>query len=163
MNDDDKTLNDLVAEFERLKEEKKSLADLTDQNSEALKKIQERIMDKMVELDMPSATIYTEGYGTYTYSPSVSTIYSLNGEEKAQEEGYDRFQVLRDNGFGYLIYETVNQRSFGAAMREYMANADPETLPKDLMAVVSTYDDVKVSRKKAAGSASFDKLKSSRK
>ena len=70
-------INDLVAEFERLRARKTELEDETKANNKALQEIQEQIIDEMIDLDMPSVTIDTEGYGTFTYTPQVKTKYSL--------------------------------------------------------------------------------------
>ena len=75
----------------------------------------------MIDLDMPSVTIDTEGYGTFTYTPQVKTKYSLIGEERAQKDGIDRFEVLRENGFDYLIcIEAISEAVTADEMEDYV-------------------------------------------
>lgn len=145
-------LNSMIAEYEYLLGYKAELEQATKDNNQDLKDIQKKIIDEMVDQDMPSVTLETEGYGTYTYTPQVKTRYSLLGEEKAEAKGLDRFNVLRDNDLGYLIKESVNQNSFNAAIRERIARLDKdEELPEDLEAVISSYDEQSISRTKANG------------
>ena len=155
-------LNDLVAEFERLRARKEELEEQTKANNQALREIQEKIIDEMIDQDMPSATIFTEGYGAFTYTPQVKTKYNLLGEATAEERGIDRFRVLRENGFGYLIRETVNAQSFNTAITEYIAGmAEGEELPPDIAAVCTSYEDSRIGRVKA-GKKSLEKLKEAR-
>lgn len=155
-------INDLVAEFERLRALKAKLEEDTKANNKALQEIQEKIIDEMINLDMPSVTIDTEGYGTFTYSPQVKTKYSLIGEERAQKDGIDRFGVLRDNGFDYLIKETVNAQSFNSAITEFISHLDPdEDVPEDLAKIYSSYEDSRVGRTKASKKA-LEQLKGAR-
>ena len=156
-------LNEMVAEFEQLRARKEELEDLTKENNKALKDIQEKIIDEMIDLDMPSVTLEVDGYGTYTYTPQVKTKYSLIGEEKAMAADIDRFGVLRENGFDYLIKETVNAQSFNSAITEYISHlGQDEEVPEDLAAIYSTYDDSRVGRTKASKKA-LEKLKEARK
>ena len=152
-------INDLVAEFERLRALKMQLEEDTKANNKALQEIQEKIIDEMIDLDMPSVTIDTEGYGTFTYTPQVKTKYSLIGEERAQRDGIDRFEVLRENGFDFLIRETVNAQSFNSAITDYISRLDEgEDVPEDLAAIFSSYEDSRVARTKATKKA-LEKLK----
>lgn len=151
-------LNDLIAEYERLRARKEELKEMTDLNSEELKEIEGEIMDKMVEQDMPSVTIKTEGYGVFTYTPQVKTKYSLIGEDRAAAKGVNRFEVLRDNGFDYLIKETVNQNSFNSAISELIGHLkEGESMPEDLAEVVTSYDVSSIGRTKA-NSKALEKL-----
>ena len=157
------SLNEMVAEFERLRAVKESLEEQTKENNKALKEIQEQIIDEMIDLDMPSVTIDTEGYGAFTYTPQVKTKYSLIGEERAAKDGIDRFEVLRENGLDYLIKETVNAASFNSAITELISHlGEDEEVPEDLAAIYSSYDDSRVGRTKASKKA-LEKLKEARK
>lgn len=151
-------LNDLAAEFERLRARKEELEEQTKANNKALREIQEKIIDEMIDQDMPSVTIFTEGYGAFTYTPQVKTKYSLVGEEKATAAGFDRFDVLRENGFDFLIRETVNAQSFNSAITEYLGKTPEDEVPEDMQAIISSYDESKVGRVKASKKA-LEKLK----
>ena len=136
-------LNDLAAEFERLRARKEELEEQTKANNQALREVQEKIIDEMIDQDMPSVTIFTEG---------------LVGEEKATAAGFDRFDVLRENGFDFLIRETVNAQSFNSAITEYLGKTPEDEVPEDLQAIISSYDESKVGRVKASKKA-LEKLK----
>lgn len=141
-------LIELIKEYEEIRNRKDRLAEETKQNNKAYKEIQEKIVEVMAEEDIPM-----QGLGSYNYYPQTVTHYSFLSEEKiamALPLGKDKFDVMRENGFGFLIKETINQRSMDTAFREYLAENDDE-LPEDIEEIVSTYDEFKVSRRKATG------------
>jgi len=138
-------LVELIEKYEELREKKEKLADETKANNESLKQIQEDIVEQMVEDDIPS-----QGLGDYMYSPQTVTHYSFISEEKLAAAGRDKFNIMRENGFGFLVKETINQRSMEAAFKERLEN--DEELPEDVAAIVSTYDELRVTRRKATKS-----------
>jgi len=145
MENEKSRLVELIEKYEKLREKKERLADETKANNEAFRQIQEDIVEQMVEDDIPS-----QGLGDYTYTPQTVTHYSFISEEKLAEAGKDKFAVMRENGFGFLVKETVNQRSMESAFKERLEN--DEGLPDDVAAIVSSYEELKVTRRKAAGS-----------
>ena len=143
------TLITLIKKYDELRETKERLAEETKQNNQELKDIQEKIVDQMIEDDIPS-----QGVGDYTYTPQIVTHYSFKSAEKLVEMGVDKIQVMRENGFGFLIKEEINQRSLESAMKGLpRAYRDPYTegIPEEVEAILNTYDEFKVSRRKASG------------
>lgn len=66
---------------------------------------------------------------------------------------------MRENGFDYLIRETVNAQSFNSAITEFISHLDEgEDVPEDLAAIFSSYEDSRVGRTKASKKA-LEKLK----
>ena len=73
----------------------------------------------MIDEDIPS-----QGYGDYIYSLQDKVKYSKRGEAYLQERGLDFFEVLREQGLGELIKETVNAGSLQSAMKEIAEEND---------------------------------------
>lgn len=139
-------LIELIEKYEELREKKEKLANETKANNEAFKQIQEDIIEQMVEDDIPS-----QGLGDYTYTPQTVTHYSFISEKKLAEAGTDKMEVMRENGFDFLIKETINQRSMESAFKERLEN--DEELPEDVLAIISQYEELKVNRRKVSSSA----------
>jgi len=57
------------------------------------------------------------------------------------------FKALKEEGYGDLVYETVNANSLAAFVREQIEENDEE-LPEWLKGLVSTYEKVNVGMKK---------------
>ncbi len=139
------TLITLIKKYDELRETKERLAEETKQNNRELKDIQEKIVDQMIEDDIPS-----QGVGDYTYTPQIVTHYSFKSAEKLVEMGVDKIQVMRENGFGFLIKEEINQRSLESTMKDLVKNEE-EGIPEEVEAILNTYDEFKVSRRKTSG------------
>lgn len=139
-------LIELIDKYEELREKKEKLANETKANNEAFKQIQEDIVEQMVEDDIPSQSL-----GDYTYTPQTVIHYSFISEEKLAEAGTDKMEVMRENGFDFLIKETINQRSMESAFKERLEN--DEELPEDVLAIISQYEELKVNRRKVSSSA----------
>ncbi len=136
----------LIESYEELRELKDDLASWTKENNQDFKDVQEEIVEQMVEDDVPS-----QGYKGFTYTPQTVTHYSFISEEKLAEAGTDKMEVMRENGFDFLIKETINQRSMESAFKERLEN--DEELPEDVLAIISQYEELKVNRRKASSPA----------
>ena len=134
-------LIELIEKYEELRALKEELEESAKEVKEEFKKIQEEIVEQMVEDDVPS-----QGYGDYNYSPQTVQHYSFISEEKLAENKIDKIEVMRENGFDYLIKETINQRSLESAMKE--AAASESGIPTDVAEIISGYEELKVTRRK---------------
>ena len=105
------------------------------------------IAEMMIDEDIPS-----QGYGDYIYSLQDKVKYSKRGEAYLQERGLDFFEVLREQGLGELIKETVNAGSLQSAMKEIAEENDGE-LPPELDEVVSSYEMTDIARRKSTNKA----------
>lgn len=141
VNDMESRLIELIEKYEELRALKEELANSTKEINEEFKKVQEEIVEQMVDDDIPS-----QGYGDYNYSPQIVPHYSFISEEKLAENKIDKIEVMRENGFDYLIKETINQRSLESAMKE--AAASDDGIPPEIEEIVSSYDELKVNRRK---------------
>ena len=65
----------LIERYEELRALKDELSEATKEINEEYKKIQEEIVEQMVDDDIPS-----QGYGDYSYSPQTVTHYSFISE-----------------------------------------------------------------------------------
>ena len=134
----------LIRRYDELREEKERLAEETKKNNQEYKEIQEKIVDQMLEDDVPS-----QGLGDYTYTPQTITHYSFKSAEKLAEMGVDKIQVMRENGFDFLIKEEINQRTLESTMKGLMN--DEGYIPEEVEAILSSYDEFRVQRRKASG------------
>ena len=127
-------LTEMLGQYEELLDKKDQLAKDTKDNNAAIDKLKTEIAEMMIDEDIPS-----QGYGDYIYSLQDKVKYSKRGEAYLQERGLDFFEVLREQGLGELIKETVNAGSLQSAMKEIAEENDGE-LPPELDEVVSSYE-----------------------
>lgn len=139
-------LQDMIQEYEQLLARKDELAEETKTVNAAVEEAKQAIADQMVEDDTPQISI-----GSYSYSLQNKTKWSKKSEAKLMEEGLDFFEVLREQGLGDLIKETVNARSLDATLND-MAESE-EGVPDELLDVVSRYDMLDIRRAKVRNSA----------
>lgn len=130
----------LIERYEELRALKDELSEATKEINEEYKKIQEEIVEQMVDDDIPS-----QGYGDYSYSPQTVTHYSFISEESLAEKGIDKMAVMHENGYDFLIKEAINQRSLESALKEA---ASEEGIPDDVAEIVKSYEELKVIRRK---------------
>lgn len=140
------TLQNMIQEYEQLLTRKDELAEETKAVNVSIEEAKQAIADQMVEDDTPQISI-----GSYSYSLQNKTKWSKKSEAKLMEEGLDFFEVLREQGLGDLIKETVNARSLDATLND-MAESE-EGVPDELLDVVSRYDMLDIRRAKVRNSA----------
>lgn len=140
-------LTEMLGQYEELLDKKDQLAKDTKDNNAAIDKLKAEIAEMMIDEDIPS-----QGYGDYVYSLQDKVKYSKRGEAYLQERGLDFFEVLREQGLGELIKETVNAGSLQSAMKEIAEENDGE-LPPELDEVVSSYEMTDIARRKSTNKA----------
>lgn len=118
--------------------------DLKDVNA-SIAAAKERIVSAMISEDCTSVGLDINGE-SYVFSPRVSVKYSKRSEEYLAEHGLNFFDVLRQEGLGDLIVETVNANTLNSAVRAYIT--ENQELSPALDSVLSTYDRVDISRTK---------------
>lgn len=139
--------NEIFERYEELLEKKKELADETKANNTAIKDLEEEIETEMAEDEVTSITV--NGH-SYTLVPK--TRYAKLGDEKLEAKGLNFYEVLREQGYGDLIHETVNANTLNATMAAAAEENDGE-LPEELAEVVSSYDYTDIQRRKATSKA----------
>lgn len=140
-------LTEMLAQYEVLLDKKDQLAQDTKDNNAAIDKLKAEIAETMIDEDIPS-----QGYGDYVYSLQDKIKYSKRGEAELQEKGLDFFEVLREQGFGDIIKETVNANTLQSTMKAFADENDGELTP-ELDEIVSSYEMTDISRRKSTNKA----------
>ena len=128
-------LTEMLGQYEELLDKKDQLAKDTKDNNAAIDKLKAEIAEMMIDEDIQD-----------------KVKYSKRGEAYLQERGLDFFEVLREQGLGELIKETVNAGSLQSAMKEIAEENDGE-LPPELDEVVSSYEMTDIARRKSTNKA----------
>jgi len=134
----------LAEEFKALRDKKSALEDEVKATNGKIETITEALTAAMVENETPSFT-----HKQFQFSLSTRMFASADKEHK--EELYE---ALRENGYGDLVYETVNANSLSSFVRERMeefseANDGEDGLPPWLEGKVNVYDKISVKVAKA--------------
>ena len=140
-------LTEMLAQYEVLLDKKDQLAQDTKDNNAAIDKLKAEIAETMIDEDIPS-----QGYGDYVYSLQDKIKYSKRGEAELQEKGLDFFEVLREQGFGDIIKETVNANTLQSTMKA-VADENEGELPPELDEIVSSYEMTDITRRKSTNKA----------
>ena len=136
------TLQELIGQYEEHRTLKAELEDQVKANNVALAELEEQIADYMIEEDTPQIAV-----GGYSYSLKQETKYNFKGADKLAAAGLDKFDVLRENGFDFLIKETVDPRTLNSTMKEQAGTE--EGIPDEVMEILSTFDVIGINRRKA--------------
>lgn len=139
-------LVDMVNEYQELLVKKESLEKAVDENNELIKAKKQEIVQQMIDDDCPRISV-----GEYMFSLQVKNQFSKKAEAYLEAQELNFFDVLREQGLGDLIKETVNQRSLQSAMKELVEQNGE--LPAELAEVISQYDQTDILRRKQTSSA----------
>lgn len=139
-------LLEMVNEYQELLEEKEGLAEATKKNNKAIEEKKQEIAQQMIDDDCPKIRS-----GGYTFSLSDKTIYSKKSEESLQEAGLDFLEVLREQGLGDIIVETVNSRTLQSTIKNLVE--EQGELPAELAEVINSYDTFDIVRRKETNRA----------
>ena len=139
-------MNKVAERMFTLAEELKNLRD-------SKKEVEQRKKDIDAELDKVERELADLMAGTETQNFTKSgTMYSLTVKNRASAvaERKDKlYDALKKNGYGDLVYETVNANSLSAFVNEQVAQNE-DNLPAWLDGLVNIYEQVNVSVRKAA-------------
>jgi len=135
------TLLEMVKNYHALLTEKDRLETLTKENNAAIEAAKTQITQQMVDDDCPQIA-----YAGYNFKLTPKTSYSKRSEEELAETGADFLGVLREEGLGDLIKETVNPRTLQSAMNAYVD--EHGELSEELETVIKSYDYNDVTRRK---------------
>ena len=128
----------LADRIKELKERKAELADTVKENNSEIEQAEIQLSQLMVSTETQSF----QRAGTLFYL-TTKTYASANKEQKD-----DLFDVLREEGYGSLIAETINANSLSAFVKEQMADND-DILPDWLEGKVNVFDKVTVGIRKS--------------
>ena len=130
-------LLEMIREFNELLDEKDGLKEATKRNNEAIS----AKTKEMIDDDVPSISV-----GGYKFFLQNKTMYSKKSEEALMEAGLDFLVVLREQGLGDIIQETVNSRTLQSTIKNLVEETG--SLPEELAEVLSVYDTYEISRRK---------------
>ena len=131
-------LKDAIAGYEALLDRKEELDRQTKENNAAIEAARRELADAMIDAEMEKVT--SNGY---SYSLGEKLCFSKKG-------GVDEelFEVLRDDGLGDLIKETVNTRTLQTALKDLTEKNDGE-LPEQYSSLINVYRYMDVYRRRS--------------
>jgi hypothetical protein len=127
----------LADRLQKLKEHKKQLEDETKSVNAEIEEVETQLAGLMVDQEMQNFTRNGRMFylNTKVYASAVA-------ERKAE-----LYEWLKKNGYGDLVYETVNANSLAAFVREQLEEADE--LPEGLAEMVNVFEKTTVGIRKA--------------
>lgn len=139
-------LKNLLQEYQARLDLKDELAEQTKRNNQEIETMKQAIAQQMVDDDTPQMQV-----GDYVFSLSDTTMYSKKSEAYLASAGLDFLEVLREQGLGDLIKETVNARTLQSAIRALVE--EQGELPEELGDVINAYESLDIKRRKAPNKA----------
>ncbi|MBQ9228798.1 MAG: hypothetical protein IJ168_08215 [Eubacterium sp.] len=139
-------LTDKLDEYRALLDRKDDLAQQTKDNNAEIDKCKKELVDLMVEEEVTNVT--KDGY---SYTLALKTYYSKKSEAELAAAGIDFFDVLRSEGMGDLIKETVNTRTLQSACANIVE--EQEELPEALAECINSYEAYDITKRKSRKSA----------
>lgn len=139
-------LLDMVRDYQELLGLKDELAEKTKENNKKIEELKQVIAQQMVDDDCPKISC-----GGYVYSLQDKTIWSKKSEADLQKAGLDFFEVLREQGLGDIIKETVSPQTLNSTIRNLVE--EQGQLPEELAEVVNSYDTLDIARRKETNRA----------
>lgn len=139
-------LYELIDDYKALLDRKEELADATKINNAAIEDVKKLIAQEMINNESP--VISRNGF---RYSLTEKTMYSKKAEGTLMEEGLDFFEVLRNEGLGDLIKETVNANTLSSSMKAYVE--ENGELSEDLAKCINVYETYDIMKRKETNKA----------
>ena len=139
-------LLEMVREYNELLDEKNGLKEATKRNNEAIDEKKKEIAQQMIDDDVTSISV-----GGYKFFLQDKTIYSKKSEEALMAAGLDFLTVLREQGLGDIIQETVNTRTLQSTVKNLVEETG--SLPEDLAEILNVYDTYEIVRRKETNKA----------
>ena len=139
-------LTDKLDKYRALLDRKDVLAQQTKDNNAEIDKCKKELVDLMVEEEVTNVT--KDGY---SYTLALKTYYSKKSEAELAAAGIDFFDVLRSEGMGDLIKETVNTRTLQSACANIVE--EQEELPEALAECINSYEAYDITKRKSRKSA----------
>lgn len=130
---------DLAEQLKSLRDEKKEAEQRVKDINAALDDVEYRLVTMMADTETQNFT-------------RAGTMFSLTHKTRASaaaDRKDELYAALKSEGYGDLVYETVNANSLSAFVNEQITEND-EALPEWLEGLVNVYEQTKVSVRKAA-------------
>lgn len=135
------TLLDMVRNYQNLLEEKENLANCTKANNAAIEAAKAEIAQQMIDDDCPRISS-----GGYSFSLTQKTSYSKKPEADIAEAGVNFFEVLREEGLGDIIKETVAPQTLQSTIKAYVE--EHGELSEGLEQIIREYEFNDITRRK---------------
>ena len=129
---------ELAEQLKTLRDEKKETEQRVKDINAALNDVEYRLATMMADTEMQNFI-------------RAGTMFSLKHKTRASaavDRKDELYAALKSEGYGDLVYETVNANSLSAFVNEQIAEND-EALPEWLEGLVNVYEQIKVSIRKA--------------
>ena len=129
---------ELAEQLKTLRDEKKETEQRVKDINAALNDVEYRLATMMADTEMQNFI-------------RAGTMFSLTHKTRASaavDRKDEMYAALKSEGYGDLVYETVNANSLSAFVNEQIAEND-EALPEWLEGLVNVYEQIKVSIRKA--------------
>jgi hypothetical protein len=136
---DSERMFDLADQLKALRDQKKNLEqEIKDVNA------------RLEEVDYSLATAMAESETqNFTRSGVLFCLTNTTRASAAADQKEELFTALREEGYGDLVYETVNANSLSAFVKEQIAEND-DSLPEWLNGLVNVFEKTTVGVRKAA-------------
>lgn len=135
------TLLEMVRNYQALLEEKDCLAECTKANNAAIEVAKNEIAQQMIDDDCPRISS-----GGYSFSLTQKTSYSKKSEADLAEAGVDFFEVLREEGLGDIIKETVAAQTLQSTIKAFVE--EHGELSEALRQIIREYEFNDITRRK---------------
>lgn len=129
---------ELAEQLKRLREEKKDAEQRVKDINADIYKTEYALVQLMAETETQNFT-------------RAGTMFSLTTKTRASAMAGRKdelYSALKENGFGDLVYETVNANSLSAFVKEQIAE-NQDTVPDWLNGLVNVYEQASVSVRKS--------------
>lgn len=129
---------ELAEQLKTLRDEKKETEQRVKDINAALNDVEYRLATMMADTEMQNFI-------------RAGTMFSLTHKTRASaavDRKDELYAALKSEGYGDLVYETVNANSLSVFVNEQIAEND-EALPEWLEGLVNVYEQIKVSIRKA--------------
>lgn len=128
------------------------LAEQLKQLREEKKNAEQRVKDINADIDKTEYALVQLMAETETQNfTRAGTMFSLTTKTRASAMAGRKdelYSALKENGFGDLIYETVNANSLSAFVKEQISE-NQDTVPEWLNGLVNVYEQTSVSVRKS--------------
>jgi len=124
----------------------KELREAKQQAEQEVKRLNAQIDEVDYELSELMAETETQNF---TRSGTMFCLTTTTRASTAAGKKDELYSLLKKNGYGDLVYETVNANSLSAFVKEQMAENN-DVLPDWLSGLVSVYEKTSVGVRKAA-------------
>ena len=133
------TMLELAERLKALRDEKNDLEAHLKEVNVAIEEVDYRLATMMAETETQN----------FTHSGTMFCLTTKTRASAAADHKEDLYSALRQEGYGDLVYETVNANSLSAFVKEQMAEND-DVLPNWLNGLVNVFEKTTVGVRKAA-------------